>query len=180
MTKSATRTQALMAQLALALVILFALAGLAWHGFSAPVRERIVTNILERPAGPMTFRFLLQPMMAAALAAVDGVRDARAGSPPYFWSLTAMPSERTARLNEGIMATARIILLGLGMDLIYQYLEFTSFFPGEAAIVAVLLALLPYLLLRGPFCRLARALGVGPAESAKPASPSLPGGPLDE
>ena len=98
MTKSATRTQALMAQLALALVILFALAGLAWHGFSAPVRERIVTNILERPAGPMTFRFLLQPMMAAALAAGRPVHTPPPLKPPPKLKMKPKPPHRSQTL----------------------------------------------------------------------------------
>ncbi len=169
MPRAATRTQVVLAQLAVALVIIFALLGLIWYGFSGTVRERILTSIIERPAGPMTFRFILQPVMAAALAAVDGLRDARAGSPPYFWSIAAYPSETADRLYDGVIATARVILLGLGMDVIYQYLEFSTFFPGEAAIVAVLLAFVPYLLLRGPFARLARALGAG-APAGSPAA----------
>ena len=47
------------------------------------------------------------------------------------------------------------------MDVVYQLIEFKTFYPGEAAIVAVLLAFIPYLLLRGPFARLARTWGVG-------------------
>ena len=46
------------------------------------------------------------------------------------------------------------------MDVAYQLIEFKTFYPGEAAIVAVLLAFIPYLLLRGPFARLARMWGV--------------------
>ncbi len=47
-------------------------------------------------------------------------------------------------------ATARIILLGLAMDVIYQYLVFKTFYPAEALVVALLLAFVPYLLIRGP------------------------------
>ena len=68
---------------------------------------------------------------------------------------------RSDRLFDGIIATSRVILLGLVMDVAYQLIEFKSFYPGEAAIVAVLLAFVPYLLLRGPFERLARLWGVG-------------------
>ncbi len=42
------------------------------------------------------------------------------------------------------------------MDLIYQVIEFKTFYPGEAVIVALLLAFVPYLLLRGPCERVAR------------------------
>lgn len=156
----------MLAQLALALVIIFALAGFAWYGFSGEVRTRMLGSIIERPGGPMTFRFILQPIMAAGLAAVDGLRDARAGAPPYFWSLVSR-SQRVDRLYDGLIATARVILLGLGMDIVYQIVEFGTLFPGEAAVIAVLLAFLPYLVLRGPFARLARAFGVSPAAGEK-------------
>ena len=36
------------------------------------------------------------------------------------------------------------------MDVIYQFIEFQTFHPGEAAIIALLLAFVPYLLLRDP------------------------------
>ena len=161
MARTATRTQTLLAQIALALVIIFALIGLVIHGFSADVRERIFNSIAARPGGPMTFRFILPPVMASVMAAIDGVRDARTGTPPYFWSLLTGTTQRVDRIYDGVIATSRVILLGLGMDVVYQLIEFKTFYPGEAAIVAVLLAFIPYLLLRGPFARLARTWGVG-------------------
>lgn len=167
MTRAATRTQSLLAQIALALVVVFALLGLALHGFSAEVRERIFTSIAERPGGPMTFRFILQPIMASALAAIDGVRDARSGAPAYLWSLVAGTARRADQIYDGVIATARVILLGLGMDVAYQLIEFKTFYPGEAAIIAVLLAFIPYLLLRGPFARLARLWGIRPLSKDK-------------
>ena len=162
MVRMATRTQALLAQIALALVVIFALLGLALNGFSAEVRERIFTSIAERPGGPMTFRFVLQPIMATVLAAIDGIRDARNGSPAYLWGIVSGATRPVSQLYDGIIATARVILLGLGMDVAYQLIEFKTFYPGEAAIVAVLLAFLPYLLLRGPFARLAQLWGIRP------------------
>ena len=156
MPRAATRNQVLLARLALVLIIGFAVAGLAMHGFDASVRARLLHSILERPGGPMTFRFILQPVMASLLAAIDGYKDAKAGALPYFWSLARDPAHSAAGLYDGVIATARVLLLGLAMDVAYQAIEFHSFHPGEAAIVAVLLAFLPYLLLRGPFARLAR------------------------
>lgn len=40
---------------------------------------RTWTDLLARPGGPMSFRFLLQPVMAAIVAIRDGRRDARRG-----------------------------------------------------------------------------------------------------
>ena len=163
MARSATRMQLLLAQLAGALIIIFALLGLLIYGASGEVWSRIFTSIAERPGGPMTFRFVLQPIMASLLAALDGIRDARAGTPPYFWSLVSGSASRGERLFDGLIATSRVILLGLVMDVAYQLIVFKTLYPGEAAIVAVLLAFVPYLLLRGPFERLARLWGVRPA-----------------
>ena len=54
------------------------------------------------------------------------------------------------------MSTARILILGVVMDVIYQLVFLGEFYPGEAAVIAVLLAFVPYALLRGPIGRVAR------------------------
>jgi hypothetical protein len=113
-------------------------------------------NLFERPGGPMVFRFFLQPTMAAIAAWRDGIYDARTGRTPFFAGAVADPAQRTVRLNEALVATARIILLGLVMDGIYQAIEFKSFHPAEAVIIALLLAFIPYVLLRGLITRAAR------------------------
>lgn len=155
-TAAASKTRVLLAQVVVALMIGFVAVGIAWYGFSADVRERIWHNLLDRPGGPMTFRFILQPIMAAIAALYDGRGDAQTGRSPYLWTILSNPDKRGRRLREGIISTARVILLGLCMDLIYQFVEFRTFFPAEAVIVALLLAFVPYLLLRGPMARVAR------------------------
>jgi hypothetical protein len=153
MTQTPTKTQILLARLAIVLVFAFAVLGLAWYGFSAEVRQRLWQNLLDRPSGPMTFRFFLQPIMASIAAWRDGVKDAREGRSPYFWTILTHPTQAAGRLDEGVIATARILLLGLAMDVIYQAIVFETFHPGEAAIISILLAFVPYLLLRGPISR---------------------------
>jgi hypothetical protein len=168
MSTEPTHKQILLAKVVWALTIVFLLAGVAWYGLSGEVLMRIWQNLVERPGGPMTFRFILQPIMATVAAALAGVRDARAGRSPYFWSILRDPQQRGPRLQEGMVATARIILLGLVMDVIYQIVVFDTFHPGEAAIVALLLAFVPYLLLRGPVARIARWwLGRGSAGATR-------------
>ena len=104
----------------------------------------------------MTFRFVLQPTMAVIAAIHGGLSDARLGRSPYLWTLVTNREARGGLLAEGLGATARIILLGLGMDLVYQITVFGTFYPGEAVTIAILLAFVPYLLLRGPVARIAR------------------------
>jgi hypothetical protein len=155
-TEKASKTKVMLAQLVVALMIVFVVVGAAWYGFSAEVRERLWQNLLDRPGGPMTFRFILQPIMATIAALYDGVEDARTGRAPYLWTLVSNPAERAGHLREGLISTARVILLGLCMDAVYQFIEFDAFHPAEAVIIALLLAFVPYLLLRGPCARIAR------------------------
>jgi hypothetical protein len=81
--------------------------------FSEEVRHRVWEQLIERPGGPMTFRFILRPAMAAIAALRDGVNDAKSRRSPYFWALLANPFERG---YEGLISTPRVILLGLCMD----------------------------------------------------------------
>ena len=156
MAGGATRSQILLARLALALLLLLALLGLYWYGFSAEVHRRIWDDIEARPGGPMTFCFVLQPAMAALAALADGIKDARTGRKPYLWALISDPEAIGGRLREGLIDTARILLLGMGMDAVYQFTVLKTFYPGEMVLIAILLAFVPYLLLRGPFARIAR------------------------
>jgi hypothetical protein len=151
-----SKTQILLTRLVIVLLVAFTAVGIFWYGFSEEVRHRVWQQLIERPGGPMTFRFILQPAMAAIAALRDGVKDARTGRSPYFWTLLTNPFARGHRLYEGLISTARVILLGLCMDAIYQWIVLKTFYPGEAVIVAVALAFFPYLLLRGPIARLAR------------------------
>ena len=156
MTKAVSKSQVFLARLVVVLIVAFIVAGLIWYGFSAEVRARLWQNLFDRPGGPMLFRFFLQPTMAAIAAWRDGINDARTGRTPFFAGALADPAQRTVRLNEALVATARIILLGLVMDGIYQAIEFKTFHPAEAVIIALALAFVPYLLLRGLFARAAR------------------------
>ncbi len=49
--------------------------------------ERVGSQLLERVSGPMKFRLVLQPCMAAFFAIRSGLKDAKLGNRPYFWSL---------------------------------------------------------------------------------------------
>ena len=117
---------------------------------------RFYDDLIGRTQGPMSFRFFLQPSMALLMALRDGVKDAKSGRPPYFWNIVNDPTARRASIHEGVKATARILLLGLVMEIIYQYKVLGTFHVLEAINVIVALCFLPYLLLRGPINRLVR------------------------
>jgi hypothetical protein len=168
LTDAPSKNAILQARIAVALVLGLGILGVAWYGITAESLGRLWSDILDRPDGPMTFRFILQPAMAIIAALRDGVHDARLGRRPYLWALlhgVRDPQGRSGRLWEGIIATARIIILGVFMDTIYQWVVFKTFYPVQAAVIAILLAFVPYLLLRGPLERLARHWVGRPASS---------------
>jgi hypothetical protein len=117
---------------------------------------RLWNDLLARPSGPLSFRFLLQPTMALIAALKDGLTDASTGRSPYFWTIVSNPAERRARLREGLAATSRIIILALIMDAVYQFISFRNFHLLDAIVVALMLAFVPYLIARGPVARVAR------------------------
>lgn len=117
---------------------------------------RFYDDLIGRTQGPMSFRFFLQPTMALIMALRDGVKDAKTGRPPYFWNIVNDPAARRDSIREGVKATARILLLGLVMEVIYQYKVLGTFHVLEAINVIIALCFLPYLLLRGPINRLVR------------------------
>jgi hypothetical protein len=156
MTEVGTTDLGLLAKLVIALAIGLIIAELLWHGVTTETVERLWRNLVQRPSGPVSFRFVLQPAMATVAAIKDGFVDARTGRSPYFLTVMSNPRQRIPRLREGLEATARIILLGIVMDIIYQFLVLDTFYPLEALIVALLLAFLPYFILRGPISRIVR------------------------
>ncbi len=125
-------------------------------------------EIAERPDGPFAFRFYLQPVMSALLALRDGIKDAKGGTPPYFWSIVNDAERRNTSLMEGLKATARVIGLGFLMDFAYQYFVLAKFTPVETVFIVLLLCFVPYLLLRGPFGRLTRWWLHRPHEERRP------------
>lgn len=112
-------------------------------------------NLMNRVGGPMTFRIILQPTMAALLALMAGLKDARENRPPYFWTVLTDSSQRADLLRHGWKAIGRVFILAIVMDLIYQLIVAHWIYPLELVIVAITLAVVPYLLIRGPVNRLA-------------------------
>jgi hypothetical protein len=118
---------------------------------------RFWEDLVARVGGPFTFRFVLQPVMAVCYAIRDGVHDARSGRLPYFWAIVTRPHERLELLREGCSAVSRVVIVGIVMDVLYQIIVIGWIYPGEMIVIVLLLALLPYVLLRGPVNRLARS-----------------------
>jgi hypothetical protein len=119
------------------------------------VFARIAANLVERVSGPMNLRLLLQPTMATIFAVLAGLKDAKAGKPAYFWALATDPAHRAEMLRDGWKGVSKVFVLAILLDVIYQFVVQRFVYPGEAILVALILAIVPYLLFRGPVNRLA-------------------------
>lgn len=121
------------------------------------VLSRFWADLAGRVTGPMSFRLILQPAVATFLAVRAGLQDARAGNPIYGWVILTDAAHRIEFLKEGWRAIAKVYVLAFVLDVVYQVIVFRWVYPTESAVVAFLLACLPYLLIRGPVNRLMRS-----------------------
>ena len=122
------------------------------------VLARVLENLADRLTGPVSFRFILQPLVAAAFAIVAGLQDARLGRPPYLWAILTERANRAALVKDGWDQIGKVFVVAILLDLVYQVVVL-EIYPGEALIVAVLLAIVPYAVLRGVVTRIAGMLG---------------------
>jgi len=120
------------------------------------VLTRFTTDMLGRLPGPMQFRLFLQPGMAAFLAFRDGLTDARTGRRPYFARLVSDQADRAGLIENGWKSVARVFVLAVLIDVVYQLYVLHTVHPIQALAVAVILAIVPYLVLRGIVTRVAR------------------------
>jgi len=116
---------------------------------------RIAEDLGDRVGGPMSFRLVLQPIMASYFAIRSGLKDAKAGKPPYFWSLLSDPAHRREMLGDGWKSVGKVFLFAIVLDAVYQIIVLHFVYLGEALIVAFVLAIVPYLILRGLVTRVA-------------------------
>lgn len=120
---------------------------------------RVWEMLIGRADGPLTMRLMLQPTMAAIFAIRAGLRDARESRPPYFfWSVFTNPGRRPELLRQVRKDVGKVFIIALVLDVIYELIVYRWIYPGQAVIVATILAIIPYLLIRGPVTRMMRAL----------------------
>lgn len=123
------------------------------------IMMRFIDNLGDRVTGPMKFRLVLQPLMALIFAVIAGLRDGREGRAPYFWSLFTDPGHRRELLEDGWKSVGKVFVLAIILDVVYQFMVARFVYPGEAIFVAIVLAIVPYLLVRGLVTRVYRRAG---------------------
>lgn len=115
-------------------------------------------DFLGRFDGPLHFRLFVQPLMATLFAVRDGRRDARDGRGAYLWSLFSDPAQRRDLLVDGWKGVSRVFALAFVLDVVYQFLEWHGLKPAQGLLTATVLAVIPYVVLRGPVNRVVRMI----------------------
>jgi len=116
---------------------------------------RFYEHMIARVTGPMNLRLVLQPVMAAVFAVIAGLKDAKAGNPAYFWAMFTQPEHRREMLSDGWKSVGKVFVIAMVLDIIYQLIVQRWIYPFEVVLVAFVLAIVPYLVLRGVVNRVA-------------------------
>ena len=119
--------------------------------------DRAVGELLGRASGPMHLRLIMQPAMATFFAIRAGLRDARENQSPFLWTFLTAPSERRRLAISVWKDVGKIFVIALILDTVYQIIALHQFRILQTLLVAVILAVVPYVLIRGPVTRIARA-----------------------
>jgi len=132
--------------------------------FAASVARRRASSSPYRPSSRvdwtltprLSFQLYLQPLMASLLALRDGIKDAQTGQPAYFWAVCFDPGYRRALLRSGWQSIAKVFVIACLLDVAYQLIVLKGLRPLETILVAVALAIVPYVMVRGPVSRIVR------------------------
>jgi hypothetical protein len=119
-------------------------------------------DIPRRLAGPGRFRFVVQPVIASLLGIRSGRADARAGRPPYLYGLLFHRGLRAELVRSGFGTVVNLLLMGILLDAVFQWVILGVSHPGAALVVGPVLIVGPYSLARALSNHLARLRGRGP------------------
>jgi hypothetical protein len=117
---------------------------------------RLWQNLYARLTGPMNLRLIIQPAVATILAIRAGLRDAHQNRGPFLWAVLWNPAHRRELLQQGWKDVGKVFLIAAILDLVYQLIVHRGVHILELLITAVTLAIVPYVLIRGPISRIAR------------------------
>jgi hypothetical protein len=106
--------------------------------------HRFIPDLIARLHGPGRLRFILQPTGAIIIGARDGVKDARAGNPPFLWSLILHRGKRFGLVRSALASVRNLVAVAILVDVIAQFLMFRMVHPGAAVLLGPVLIAAPY------------------------------------
>ena len=118
---------------------------------------RLGDMLIGREHGPLHFRFAMQPLVAVVVAVRVGLRDAHEGRPFYFfWAVFTDKARRPEFPRPAWKDMGKVFIVAFTLDVIYKLIVWHWVYPTQAILVAVVLAIVPYVLVRAPATRIAR------------------------
>jgi hypothetical protein len=114
-------------------------------------------DLPKRLRGPGRFRFILQPLVATVLGIRSGMADARAGRPPYLLGLVTGREQRRELARDGLRSIANLLLMGILLDSVFQWMILGQSYPGAALVVGPVLITTPYAMARALANRVTRS-----------------------
>jgi hypothetical protein len=120
------------------------------------ILQRVWDNLIGRTSGPMNFRLILQPTVAIVIAIRAGLNDAREGRPAFFWADLWNRSSRSEMLQHVRKDVGKVFIIAAVLDSVYQLIVHRGVYVLELLITATVLAIVPYVLVRGPVNLIAR------------------------
>ena len=112
-------------------------------------------DIPKRLTGPGRFRFILQPSVATLVGIRSGLADARAGRPAYLCGILFDRTRRRQLMRSGFESVVNLLLMGVLLDSIFQWVILGASYPGPALVVGPVLIAGPYSIARALSNRLA-------------------------
>jgi hypothetical protein len=137
----------------------FAVWELVHTGELYMLSRRFVDDMVARLHGPGRMRFIFQPTVAIILGARDGVKDARAGNPPFLSALVFPRTSRRELVRSGLASVRDLVAIAILLDVVSQFLIFRMVHPGAALLLGPVLIAAPYAFSRAAANRIARWRG---------------------
>src|SRR5690348_11141146 len=105
---------------------------------------RVGEHLIARLDGPMHFRLIMQPIMAAALAMRAGLTDAREGRSPFLSTCIKHPEHRRELLGHAWSNLRKVLIVAAVLDVVYQIVVHRWIYLAELLITVAVLAIVPY------------------------------------
>jgi hypothetical protein len=115
-----------------------------------------IEHLLGRASGPLHLRLVIMPTVVTILAIRAGLKDARESKPAFLWAILTNKTERRRTIRSGLKDIGKIFVVALVLDTTYQLVVLQAFYVVQVLIVAVVCAIVPYVMIRGPITRLTR------------------------
>lgn len=110
------------------------------------ILTRVWQDFLDRTTGPLWFRLIIQPLVAAVFGIRAGLANARRSKtrPEH----APAPANRQTMFRQALRDVGKVFVIGVVLDVVFQLIALHAVYPVEALLVAFLFVVLPYQIIR--------------------------------